>query len=92
MTQEVYFKYIAKKSIYLLELLLILQWRTLSECLNEQELICNKNVHDDTLHLMLCFGKSKCIITSSRNVLFSQAEVAPMWESKDYYVTWFYWR
>lgn len=63
-----------------------------SECLNEQELIHNENAHGDTLNLLLHFGKSKRIITSSRNVLLTQAEVAPMWESKDYYVTWFYWR
>lgn len=66
--------------------------QTLNTCLNEQELVHNRNAHDDTLHLMLHFGKNKYIITSSRNVLLSQAEVAPMWESKDYYVTWFYWR
>ena len=37
-------------------------WRTLSERLNEQELIYNKNVHNDTLHLVLHFGKASALL------------------------------
>lgn len=57
-----------------------------------KNLYITRSVHSNTLHLVLYFGNSKCIITSSRNVLVSQAKAAPMWEGKDYYVTWFYWR
>lgn len=70
----------------------MLQWRILSECLNEQELIYNKKCAQQYTSFSVTFWQSKCIIASSRNVLVSQAKAAPTWEGKDYYVTWFYWR